>query len=283
MRSVSGQEALRQLRDQDFAAVLLDVRMPGMGGFETARLIRAQRRSRATPIIFITADASAVSVDEAYALGAVDLLTKPLKPAVLKAKVGFFVELHRSKKELEAAERQAVQDRAFMSAVLEAVEDGIVACGPDGALTLFNRAMRVFHGLNPQSYDPQQWTGPYDLFRPDGVTPLSKNEFPLFRALAGELVHDYEMVLAHPGMQPRSLLASGQPLYDEAGQKLGAVVSMHDISARQEAISAREAAATEQVRREEAEAAAAHQAHVRHLRPSVPTLEDVFAHAAGEK
>jgi PAS domain S-box-containing protein len=257
VRSVSGQEALRQLRDRDFAAVLLDVRMPGMGGFETARLIRAQRRSRATPIIFITGDSSAVSVDEAYALGAVDLLTKPLTPAVLKAKVGFFVELHRSKKELETAERQAVQDRAFMSAVLEAVEDGIVACGPDGALTLLNRAMRVFHGLDPQSYDPQQWAGPYDLFRPDGKTPLSTDEIPLFRALAGEPVHDYEMVLAHPGMPPRSLLVSGQPLYDEAGQKLGAVVSMHDISAQQEAISAREAAATEQVRREEAEAAAA--------------------------
>jgi PAS domain S-box-containing protein len=228
-----------------------------MGGFETARLIRAQRRSRATPIIFITGDASAVSVDEAYALGAVDLLTKPLTPAVLKAKVGFFVELHRSKKELETAERQAVQDRAFMSAVLEAVEDGIVACGPDGALTLLNRAMREFHGLNPQSYDPQQWAGPYDLFQPDGTTLLTKDELPLFRALAGEPVHNYELVLAHPGMRPRSLLVSGQPLYDEAGQKLGAVVSMHDISAQQEAISAREAAATEQVRREEAEAAAA--------------------------
>ena len=257
VRAASGQEALRQLRDRDFAAVLLDVRMPGMGGFEAARLIRAQRRSRATPIIFVTADSTAVSIDEAYALGAVDFLTKPLMPAVLRAKVSFFVELHRSKKELEAAERHAVQDRAFLSAVLEAVEDGIVACGPNGAVTVLNRAMRGFHGLDPQSNDPQQWVGPYDLFRPDGATPLPKDELPLFRALAGEPVHDYELVLAHPGMKPRSLLVSGRPLYDETGQKLGAVVSMHDISAQQEAISAREAAATEQARREEAEAAAA--------------------------
>jgi PAS domain S-box-containing protein len=144
-----------------------------------------------------------------------------------------------------------------MSAVLEAVQDGIIACGPDGTLTLFNRAMREFHGLNAQSFEPQHWTGPYDLLRPDGTTALSRDDLPLFRALAGEPVHDYELVLAHPGMPRRNLLVSGQPFYDEAGQKLGAVVSMHDISAQQEAVAAREAAATELVRREEAEAAGA--------------------------
>jgi len=257
VRASSGPEALRQLRDRDFAAVLLDVRMPEMGGFEAARLIRAQRRSRATPIIFITADASAVSIEEAYALGAVDFLAKPLMPAVLKGKVRFFVELHRSKKELEAAERQAVQDRAFLSAVLEAVEDGIIACGPKGELTLFNRATREFHGMAPDSPRPHQWTRHFDLYHPDGKTPLSREELPLVRALAGEPLHDLELVIAPEGGPVRSVRMSGQALYDETGQKLGAVVSMHDITARQEVESAREAAATEQVRREEAEAAAA--------------------------
>ena len=258
MVSVSnGAEALRQLRDADFAAVLLDVRMPGMDGFETARLIRAQRRSRATPIIFITADPSDVSIEEAYAMGAVDFLAKPLMPAVLKAKVAFFVELHRSKQELQAAEQQAVQDRVFLSAVLEAVEDGIVACGPDGKLTLFNRATREFHGLALRADDSEQWAGVHDMYRADGQTRLPRQELPLFRALAGEQVHNAELVIAPEGGKPRSVLVSGQPLYDETGRKLGAVVSMHDITSRQEAQSAREAAATEQVRREEAEAAAA--------------------------
>ncbi len=257
VRALSGQEALRQLRDRDFAAVLLDVRMPGMDGFEAARLIRAQRRSRATPIIFITADPGAVSIDEAYALGAVDFLAKPLMPAVLKGKVGFFVELHRSKQELEAAERRAVQDRAFLSAVLEAVEDGIVACGPDGVLTLFNRATREFHGLPMLSLPADQWAGHYDLYRADGKTPLNTQEVPLYRALSGEQVHDLEMVIVPAGGKPRSVLASGQPLYDDTGNKLGAVVSMHDITSRHEMETAREAAATAQVRREEAEAAAA--------------------------
>jgi PAS domain S-box-containing protein len=257
VRASSGQEALRQLRDRDFAAVLLDIVMPGMDGFETARLIRAQRRSRATPIIFITADPQAVSIDEAYALGAVDFLAKPLMPAVLKGKVGFFVELHRSKKEVEAAERQAVQDRAFLTAVLEAVEDGIVACGPDGVLTLFNRATREFHGLGSQSLSIDKWASPCDLYCADGKTPMPMEEVPLFRALAGEHVHEIEMVIAPKGGKARSVLVSGQPLNDESGNKLGAVVSMHDISARHEVETAREAVATEQVRREQAEAAAA--------------------------
>ena len=65
-----------------------------MDGFETARLIRAQRRSRATPIIFFTAAPSDVSIEEAYGMGAVDFLAKPFMPAVLKAKIAFFIDLH---------------------------------------------------------------------------------------------------------------------------------------------------------------------------------------------
>jgi len=256
VRAGSGQEALRRLRDADYAAVLLDVRMPGMDGFETARLIRAQRRSRRTPIIFITADASDLSVEEAYAIGAVDFLTKPIVAPVLKAKLAFFVELHRSRQELQAAERKAVQDRAFLSAVLEAIEDGIVACGPDGRLTLFNRATREFHAMDLEPVGAANWSQQYDLYGPDGVTPLRPEEVPLSRALAGEVMRGVEMVIAPPGGRARHLLASGQPLYDEAGHKLGAVVSMHDVSAQREAEQAREAAIAEQTRRQEAEAAA---------------------------
>jgi PAS domain-containing protein len=111
--------------------------------------------------------------------------------------------------------------------------------------------------LTLQSQASHRWPRHFDLFHPDGKTPLARHELPLLRALAGEPVRDLELVIAPKGRPPRSVRMSGQPLYDETGQKLGAVVSMHDISARQEAQSAREAAATEQVRREEAEAAAA--------------------------
>src|SRR4051812_47710030 len=75
VRAASGEEALRLLLDRDFAVVLLDVRMhPGLDGFETARRLRSQERSRATPIIFLTAHDDSLSAERAYALGAVDYL-----------------------------------------------------------------------------------------------------------------------------------------------------------------------------------------------------------------
>lgn len=108
----SGKEALRRLLKQDFALILLDVQMPTMSGFETARLIRARDRSRHVPIIFITAyDRDDAEVLEAYRLGAVDFLLKPIQPEILKAKASVFVELQRRTQEVE---RQAEQIRAHI-------------------------------------------------------------------------------------------------------------------------------------------------------------------------
>jgi PAS domain S-box-containing protein len=112
VRAVSGPQALAALEQQDFAAVLLDVRMPGMDGFEVAREIRARPRSRLTPILFVTAgDGPDEAMLSAYALGAVDFLAKPLRAEVLKAKVGVFVELFRSREELRARERRDFEQR----------------------------------------------------------------------------------------------------------------------------------------------------------------------------
>ncbi|HZW09411.1 MAG TPA: ATP-binding protein [Phycisphaerales bacterium] len=100
VKASSGREALRQLLDRDFATVILDVNMPDMDGFETARMIRARGRSASTPIIFV----SAINLDEAdahrgYSLGAVDYIFAPIIPDVLRAKVTVFVELHRRTEE----------------------------------------------------------------------------------------------------------------------------------------------------------------------------------------
>jgi CheY-like chemotaxis protein len=90
----SGEEAVRLLGQDDFAVILLDVLMPGLDGFETAKRIRAQKRSRHTPIIFLTAyETDRRQLEQAYALGAVDYLVKPFIPAILRAKVAVFVEL----------------------------------------------------------------------------------------------------------------------------------------------------------------------------------------------
>ena len=90
----SGPEALRRLLERDFALLILDVQMPTMDGFETARLIRARQRSRHTPIIFVTAHhRDDRDVSQAYQLGAVDFLFKPIVPEILRAKATVFLQL----------------------------------------------------------------------------------------------------------------------------------------------------------------------------------------------
>lgn len=112
LRAHSGENALSLLLKHDPAVILLDVQMPGMDGFETARLIRLRDRSRLTPIIFLTGmSMETESAFRGYEVGAVDYLMKPLAPEVLRAKVSVFVELHRTNVALnrEIAERAVVE------------------------------------------------------------------------------------------------------------------------------------------------------------------------------
>lgn len=114
VKAASGEAALRHLLTRDFALLLLDVHMPFMDGFETARLIRSRERTRHTPIIFITAySQEATDLEKAYALGAVDFLFKPIQPHVLRAKAQVFVELRQRSLEVlsQAARLREAEQR----------------------------------------------------------------------------------------------------------------------------------------------------------------------------
>jgi two-component sensor histidine kinase/FixJ family two-component response regulator len=115
----SGEEALKLLLERDFAVILLDVNMPGMSGLETAALIRSRRKSRVTPIIFVTAFADDVQTVEGYALGAVDYILTPVVPEILRAKVKVFVELYRTRVELARSRDLLEQRVADRTAELE--------------------------------------------------------------------------------------------------------------------------------------------------------------------
>ena len=85
VRANSGDEALKRILAQDFAVILLDVQMPGLNGFETAKLIKARERSRYIPIIFLTAISKEEQyVFKGYEVGAVDYMSKPFQPDVLR-------------------------------------------------------------------------------------------------------------------------------------------------------------------------------------------------------
>lgn len=112
----SGEEALRHLLHDDYAVILLDLHMPGMDGYETAELIRARKKTRSIPIIFLTAvfrDDSHLL--QAYSAGAVDMVFKPVDPFILKSKVSVFVELYLKQAEIqrEAELRHRLQQENF--------------------------------------------------------------------------------------------------------------------------------------------------------------------------
>ena len=118
----SGDAALRQVLERDFALILLDVNMPGLDGLETAALIRSRKKSAHTPIILVTADyGDELRMTRAYSLGAVDYIASPVVPEILRAKVKVFVELYLL---AEQAKRQAQERIALVEekAAREAAE-----------------------------------------------------------------------------------------------------------------------------------------------------------------
>ena len=122
----SGEEALKQLLIDDFAVILLDAQMPDMDGFETAEHIKRRERTRSVPIIFLTAgDRDAQLAMRGYAVGAVDYLTKPFEPWILRAKVSVLVDLWLKTRQLhndaESAQRRLREGRQLVFALDQAV------------------------------------------------------------------------------------------------------------------------------------------------------------------
>jgi len=128
--------------------------------------------------------------------------------------------------------KEQLRDERFANALLESVQVGIVACDERGVLTLFNQVARSWHGLPAEPLPAEQWAEHYGWCLPDGRTPLRREQIPLFRALEGERVSDVEMMIVPKQGEARTVLASGRPILDSEGNKLGAVAAMIDITER---------------------------------------------------
>ena len=162
IRAQSGEDALRALLAHDFAVILLDVQMPGMNGFEVARIVKSRERTRHIPIIFLTAISKEDEyVFTGYSVGAVDYLFKPFQPEILRSKVAALVDLHlkqikiaEQEQQLHVAERQEMelrhmrellQSEARFRDIVGSAMDAIIAIDAKGTVTLFNStAERVF-------------------------------------------------------------------------------------------------------------------------------------------
>lgn len=144
VRAESGDEALAKILDYEFALVLMDVRMPGMDGYETAELMRGSARSRSIPIIFVTAARmDREHMFKGYDSGAVDYLFKPLEPQILQRKVSIFLEMHLQRQQLEEKTRELdakILELEVLQKELEEKNEKLeLLSSLDGLTGLFNR------------------------------------------------------------------------------------------------------------------------------------------------
>ena len=168
VRAESGDEALRKLLSHNVAMILLDVQMPGINGFETARLIKSRERTKFVPIIFLTAISKDEEyVFEGYSVGAVDYMSKPFQPDILRSKVNVFVDLYQKQRQLAAQQhllaegdrrdlelrhmREIYESEARFSEIVGSAMDAIVAFDADGIVTLFNTSAERMFGTPAQT------------------------------------------------------------------------------------------------------------------------------------
>jgi PAS domain S-box-containing protein len=131
----SGEEALKRLLDDDFAVIVMDVRMPGLDGFETVELIKQRKRHENSAVVFLTgADADSEQITRGYSAGAVDYILKPVDPDVLRSKVAMLLALHQKNAELRESE-------ARFRAAFEGAPIGMGLSTIDGRWLEVNEAM----------------------------------------------------------------------------------------------------------------------------------------------
>jgi PAS domain S-box-containing protein len=263
-RALRAEDALLALLQNEFACIVLDIQMPGMSGIELARHIKSRKRNQNIPIIFLTA----FFLDEkdmitGYGVGAVDYLTKPINPEILKSKVGAFADLFRTARALAAAnaalELEVIQrknaeealrqlNNSLEASVRERTSElrlsqeryeqvvrnlplAVYTTDAEGIITLYNEAAAELWGRHPK-IGQEIWSGSFKLYRMDG-SELSPDDCPMAVTLkTGEPVRGQEIIVERPDGARRNVLPYPTPIRDTTGKISGAVNMLLDVTDR---------------------------------------------------
>jgi len=234
VRALSGNEALQLTLYHNFALALIDVQMPDMDGFETVSLMRQNESTRYLPIIFL----SAIYREDYYVVkgiesGAVDFITKPINPDILKGKIRVFLELHNQKLKLESeiSERIRIQNSIeqsnfFLYTLLQSIPDIVFHKLKSGLYNGCNKSFETFFGLTEnQIAGKSDW----DIFPPDLAADLEKLEFELKESLI-----TVEKEIWVKSQEKKEILLDYRinPILNQSGELTGMIGIARDITER---------------------------------------------------
>jgi PAS domain S-box-containing protein len=238
LQATSGREALEQLLKQgDVAVVLMDVSMPEMDGFETARLIREHPRFQRTAIIFISAiHLTDLDRVKGYKRGAVDYISVPVNPELLRAKVSVFADLHRTTRQLERLNRELeerVRERtlelqeseAQFRTVANSIPQLAWVAAPDGEIEWYSDRWNEYTGISKSETDGSTWKTRVDPESRDAVIKTWE------KSIAGGEPFEMEFRLRGADGVYRWFLTQVTPIRDSSGaikQWFGARTNIHE-------------------------------------------------------
>ncbi|MDO9510511.1 MAG: LytS/YhcK type 5TM receptor domain-containing protein [Bacteroidales bacterium] len=150
--------------------------------------------------------------------------------SVFSPSKGKFATLFSDVTELRKMEAEVQREQELLSVIFDNLEEGIVVCDENGILKRFNESTRRFHGLPEKPIPANKWADYYDLYMPDGKTPMKKEDIPLFRALYEGEVKNAELTIIPKNSEPLSFIANGRKMVDNKGVTIGAVATMHNIT-----------------------------------------------------
>jgi PAS domain S-box-containing protein len=248
VRATSGEEALEKLADEEFAVILMDVRMPGMDGLRTAEVICQRESAARVPIIFLTAvPIGNADVASGYARGAVDFLLKPFDPEILRSKVSVFVDLHQKEQMikrqsalLRQREREAFERRSELRfrSLMDALPQCVWVARAD--LTFYYWNQRAVDYIGIQASMAISAERLFEFVHPDDL-PALKVEWEL--ATANQHSAEIQVRLRrHTDGEYRWFLMRGVPQLDESENVTGWIVAATDIDTEHHALQEAEAA-----------------------------------------